>query len=130
MERKFECPLFDEFLEGDFFHFKIRILLQIKIHELNKAMVKKYFHKLNILLNKYLQWNKSSQEWVVLKLVVHSLVQHVFSIGTYRPIRPKHTPHVAPIYESISLKSWIAFTYWPLTCLRMDKSGMFHYENN
>jgi len=52
VERKFECPLFDEFLEGDFFHFKIRILLQIKIHELNKAMVEKYFHKLNILLNK------------------------------------------------------------------------------
>ena len=52
VERKFECPLFDEFLEGDFFHFKFRILLQIKIHELKKAMVKKYFHKLNILLNK------------------------------------------------------------------------------
>ena len=41
----------------------------------------------------------------------HNLVQHMCSIGNHRLIRPKHTPHVAPIYEPNPLKSWIALTY-------------------
>ena len=36
---------------------------------------------------------------------------YVCSIGNHRLIRPKHTPHVAPIYEPNPLKSWIALTY-------------------
>ena len=64
-------------------------------------MVKKYFQKTNLLLNKLLQLNKAVQNCTIVKLVGHNLVQHMCSIGKYRLIRPKHTPHVAPILVKI-----------------------------
>ena len=94
------------------------------------AMVKKYFQKTNLLLNKLLQLNKAVQNCTIEKLVGHNLVQHMCSIGNYRLIRPKHTPHVAPIYEPNPLKSWISSTYWSITCPRMDNSRMLYYGKN
>ena len=80
-------------------------------------MVKKYFHKENILLNKLLQWNDLSQKSTVVKLGGHKLVQHVCSIGNSRLIRPKHPPHVAPTYDPNSLNSMVINTrrLWGVT---------------
>ena len=93
-------------------------------------MVKKYFQNSNISLNKLLHWNKVSQKWSVVKLGGHSLVQHVCSIENYRLIRPKLTPHVAPIYVPTPIKTWNNLTHYPITCQWMGNSRMLFYEKS
>ena len=97
------CGVFDSNIKPNFNSL-------LKFHQMRNVMVKKYFHKANILLNKLLQWNDLSQKCSVVKLGGHKLVQHVCSIGNSRPIRPKHPPHVAPTYDPNSLKSMFFLT--------------------
>ena len=124
MDRESQEPLFNEFLWGDFVTFKTKFFYPNKIHSFRSIMVKKYFHKANILLNKLLQWNHVAQKCTVVKLGGHKLVQHVCSIGNSRLIRPKHPPHVAPTYDPNSLKSLVFLTNWLFTHLTMDNSKM------
>ena len=58
------------------------------------------------------------------KIGGHKLVQHVCSIGNSRLIRPKHSPHVAPTYDTNSLKSLVILTNWVITHLTMGNSKM------
>ena len=128
VDRESQEPLFNEFLWGDFVTFKTKFFYPNKIHSFRSIMVKKYFHKANILLNKLLQWNDLSQKCTVVKLGGHKLVQHVCSIGNSRLIRPKHPPHVAPTYDPNSLKSLVFLTNWVITHLTMGNSKMLWYE--
>ena len=54
VDRESQEPLFNEFLWGDFVTFKTKFFYPNKIHSFRSIMVKKYFHKANILLNKLL----------------------------------------------------------------------------